>query len=96
MKLSESEFQQYWLSLAKRDAETDVYENEILKTTISIIEEKNYSHLFYLLKKYDKYVKMYQELKYGVKYKDDRYPFWCYCLGSTDVIIKDLPFEVDN
>lgn len=71
-EMSHDEFQQYWLSLAKKDAETDKYAKELLEMTIEIIDKKDYSHLYYAMQSYDQVVKMFQELKYGMKYESKR------------------------
>lgn len=93
-EMPHDEFQQYWLSLVKKDAETDEYCKELLDTITRIIDTKDYSHLYYVMQSYDKVVKEWEKLKYGTTYKSEReYPFWCYCMGSTDTLMKDLFLE---
>ncbi len=91
--MSHDEFQKYWLILTKKDAETDTYCKEVLDRVISIIDEKDYSHLYDMMCSYDKIVKRYDELMSGKKYKYGEHPFWCYVFGSTDLLMKDLTCE---
>lgn len=55
---------------------TRPYDQEILKSAESIIEEKNYPTLVKILENYDQLVKA----KIGYEGLTD-YPYWCYCFG---------------
>lgn len=94
--MTHEEFQQHWLSLAKKDAETDRYCADILDMAINIIDTKDYSHLYRLLESYDEVMKEYVTLKTGTKYENPKdYPFWSYCIGLFDKI-GSYPFVGEN
>lgn len=55
--MNQNQVQQQWLELAKKDAETDPYRKDILDMTMQIIDDKDYRHLFYIIKDYDGLIK---------------------------------------
>lgn len=44
--MKDKEFEEHWLELIKQAAKEDKYEAEILKTTMRIIDEKDYTIMF--------------------------------------------------
>lgn len=80
--MSHEEFQAHWLSLAEKDAHSNKYEEEILKVTKRLIDSKDYSSLFAILKNYDCFTQYWKEKEYNIPKTE--LPFWCYgCIPST-------------
>ena len=79
--MKDEEFEKHWLELAKRDAKENQYEAEILKTTMKIIDEKDYRQLFYIMKNYDGLVKAIGDKIGDIEKVERDIPFWCICFG---------------
>lgn len=62
-----------------KDAETDSYTREILRSAENIIEGKDYSQICAVLKNYDLLIKQYMS-----RSEEMDLPFWCYCLFSLN------------
>lgn len=80
--MTHEEFQQHWLELARKDAETNKYDAELLRMITEIIDKKDYSHLFYAFMSYDRFVKAVEKEKITdiPEIKEGDLPFWSYCL----------------
>lgn len=70
------EYQNWYHSAMRKEAENDPYTREILSSVEHIIEEKDYSQLFAIMKNYDTLVK---ERSNNVN--DMKLPYWCYGFG---------------
>lgn len=97
LKMSHDEYQQYWLGLLREDAETNQYDAELLKTITRIIDEKDYSHLFYSFQSYDRVVKALEKNNITdiPAIKDGDLPFWCYAL-SREGLECEIPTDNQN
>lgn len=83
---TQEEWNAYYLSIAEKQAESDEYFREILKSAKRIIDEKDYSGLVRIYENYDKLVKeQYDKVSQeaGIsperKWADLELPYWCYC-----------------
>lgn len=81
--MTNEEFQQYWLDLAKKDAETNPYDAELLDMITRIIDTKDYSNLFYSFRAYDRVVKALEKNRITdiPKIEEWDMPFWANCFG---------------
>lgn len=82
---TQEEWNAYYLSLAEKQAETDEYFREILKSAKRMIDGKNYSGLVKMNENYDKLVKEHYDRiakEAGItsvrKWVDLELPYWCY------------------
>lgn len=87
---TQEEWNAYYLSVAEKQAESDEYFREILKSARRTIDEKDYSGLVAIHKNYDQLVKEQYDrcaekegIKSDRKWKDLELPYWCYSLCNT-------------
>lgn len=82
---TQEEWNEYWMKLCRKEAETDRYTEEILKITEQIIENKEYSHLFAIMRNYDELVKgnvnRYRKENGLEPLERQELPYWCYAFG---------------
>lgn len=83
---TKEEWEEWYYKKLKEIAHEDTYTEELLRFSEVIIQGKEYSTLMRILEQYDRIFKKQSQFAYP---KDDKYPFWSYCLGGNEYGKRD-------